>query len=128
MPRTLKPAPTRRAKAPKARGNVFEALEPKILSPEEKRELIKAHAEARIGQDRGFSIGYVIAIAASTLMIGTGWMMSFGRGIWLSKPPAPDAAIETIKETAESVRTDVTLFKDQLEERKNAEQATTTNP
>lgn len=126
MPRTLKPAPARRAKAPKASGNVFATLEPKILSPEEKHELIRAHAAARDGQDRGFHLGYVIAVAASTLMIMTGWLMSFGRGIWLTKPPVPDAAVETIKQTADSVRSDVETFKTQVDERKKQDQATST--
>lgn len=126
MPRTLKPAPTRRAKAPRTRGNVFATLEPRILSAEEKHELIRAHAEARVGQDRGFHAGYIVAIAASTLMVMTGWLMSFGRGIWLTKPPVPDAAVETIQQTANAVRDDVKTFKAQVDEIKDQQPTTTT--
>ncbi|MFO0764775.1 MAG: hypothetical protein U0487_01890 [Patescibacteria group bacterium] len=126
MPRTLKPAPTKRAKAPRARGNVFATLEPKILSAEEKHELIRAHTEARAGQDRGFHAGYIVAIAASTLMVMTGWLMSFGRGIWLTKPPVPDPAVETIQQTATEVRDDIKTFKTQVDGLKDQPTTTTT--
>lgn len=131
MPRTLQKTPKksvvkRRALKPKARGNVFDALEPKILTPEEKHELIRAHASARANQDRGPHLGYVIAIAASTLMVTTGWLLSFGRGIWLTQPSTSDAAIETIRYTAESVKSDVQLFQQQAKELKNNESPTTT--
>ena len=128
MPRPLTKTPKRRAtKAkPKTTGNVFDTLEPKILSPEEKHELIRAHAHARSGQDRGSQLGYLIAIVASVLMVATGWMMSFGRGIWLTQPYQSDPAIETIKETAQSVKSDVQLFQQKTQELKKSESSTTT--
>lgn len=51
-----------------------------MLSSEEKRELILAHAEARTPQS-SWGFGYVVGIAASCLVVVSGWWWTLGTNL-----------------------------------------------
>jgi hypothetical protein len=71
---------------------------PRVLSHEEKYELIRAHAEARKARPGRLGLGYYIAIAASCLVVASGWLYTLDRGLWIP-PREPDPALQELHDT-----------------------------
>lgn len=86
--------------------NLSQESESRILSHEEKHELIRAHADSRHKRPRGYGLGYYIAVAASCLVVATGWIMTLDRGLW-HPAKAPDPAIQELTESAGRIKTEI---------------------
>lgn len=76
---------------------------PVILSQEEKHELIRAHAASRHARPEKMGLGYYVAVAASFLIVATGWVYTFDRGLW-NTPQAPDPAVQQLQDNAERLK------------------------
>ncbi|QQR60379.1 hypothetical protein IPH19_03100 [Candidatus Uhrbacteria bacterium] len=96
----------------------------RILSHEEKHELIRAHAATRHKRPRGYGLGYYIAVAASCLIVATGWVMTLDRGLW---QPArePDQAMEEFTRNAEKIKQEIDQTNIKLEQARKQFQAAT---
>jgi hypothetical protein len=96
----------------------------RILSHEEKHELIRAHAATRHKRPRGYGLGYYIAVAASCLVVATGWVMTLDRGLW---QPArePDQAMEEFTRNAEKIKQEIDQTNIKLEQARKQFQAAT---
>lgn len=95
--------------------NLSRESESRILSHEEKHELIRAHADTRHKSPRGYGLGYYIAVAASCLVVATGWLMTLDRGLW-HPVREEDPAIQEIAETAKKLKEEVDLTTTRLEQ------------
>jgi hypothetical protein len=99
---------------------------PRILSHEEKHELIRAHAATRHKRPRGYGLGYYIAVAASCLVVATGWVMTMDRGLW--KPaPEPDPIVNEITNKTEKLRQEIDQTTRHLEAARKQFEAATKN-
>lgn len=97
MPRALRRPPKR------SRGTTaVEEGTPLMLSGEEKRELILAHAASRAKQRRDWGIGYSAAIVLSCLVIFTGWWLTLDRSLGVAK--SPDGFIQSLTQTSQRFR------------------------
>lgn len=77
----------------------------RIVSREEKRELILAHAMARAAKGVGGVWTYYIGIAASFLIVGTGWWFTVGTDLRqkLLIPSSEPGMVEQIQEQAQEL-------------------------
>lgn len=73
------------------------------MSSEEKYELIRAHAEARKARPNRLGLGYYIAIAASCLVVASGWLYTLDRGLWIP-PREPDPALQELQDTTAELK------------------------
>jgi hypothetical protein len=96
----------------------------RILSHEEKHELIRAHAATRHKRPRGYGLGYYVAVAASCLVVATGWMMTLDRGLW-EPVREPDPLMQEFTKNAEQLKTDLDETNRKLEEARKQFQAAT---
>ncbi len=100
--------------------------ESRILSHEEKHELIRAHAATRQKQPRGYGLGYYIAVAASCLVVATGWIMTLDRGLW--RPvKEPDPIVNEISDSAEKLKQQIDKTTQNLEEARKQFEAASKN-
>jgi hypothetical protein len=108
-------------RAPPKRTHAPPPSEPvsRVLSSEEKFELIRAHAQARQARPNRLGLGYYIAIAASCLVVATGWLYTLDRGLWVP-PHKPDPALQELEETT-------TKLKRQWDEARKEVKASITN-
>lgn len=102
MKKATRRIPSKR-RAPRAVSSVLHE-DPRILSEEEKHELILAHAQARKNEPREFGLGYYIAVAASCLVVMTGWWLTLGTTISSGVPQQSDPAVEALKEATEQLQ------------------------
>ena len=103
---------------------------PRILSHEEKHELIRAHAATRHKRPRGYGLGYYIAVAASCLVVATGWAMTLDRGLW-EPAKGPDPAIQELTDSAERIKQEIDKTNEKIQNARKqleAATATSTNP
>lgn len=96
----------------------------RILSHEEKHELIRAHAATRHKRPRGYGLGYYVAVAASCLVVATGWMMTLDRGLW-EPVRGPDPLMQEFTKNAEQLKADLDETNRKLEEARKQFQAAT---
>ncbi len=89
--------------------------EARVLSAEEKRGLILAHATKPRSKPSAF--GFYVGIAASCLVVTTGWMLTWGHQPGDVPSNAPDATFQDVKEQYQ-----------QLKDSFTQEKATSTNP
>ncbi len=81
------------------------ADEPRMISSDEKRELILAHAEARSRRPtQNWGMGYYIGIAASCLVVATGWWLTIGTSLRVRLPTEPDQAAQILKEQTDKLK------------------------
>jgi len=107
--------------------NILHESESRILSHEEKHELIRAHADTRHKRPRGYGLGYYIAVAASCLVVATGWLMTLDRGLW-QPVREPNPAIQEITESAKKIKAEIDMTTTKLEQaRKQFKNATATS-
>lgn len=78
-------------------------METRIMSEEEKRELIRAHAENRHGRKK-LGLGYYTAICLSCVVVGSGWILTLEENFGLKAPVGDDPAIESIQDSVESFK------------------------
>lgn len=143
-PRRHPPAPRRpkRSSAPEATffaegtpaagGDAAE--EPRMISSDEKRELILAHAQARTSPGHGWGLGYYVAIAASCLVVVTGWWMTAGINLRTGVAPR-DQLLEGLSQNLHGpssllsatgtsvIKSDVDAIKQQLQVKSDASNA-----
>lgn len=88
--------PTRHRRA----SHEHEVQSARMLSADEKRGLILAHHAARKehAHPRGWGMGYYIGIAASCLVIITGWWMTLGTNLRTGLKPESDEATQILQE------------------------------
>jgi len=98
--------------------------ESRILSHEEKHELIRAHAATRHKRPRGYGLGYYIAVAASCLVVATGWILTLDRGLW-EPVRKPDPAMEEFTRNAEKIKQEIDQTNIKLENARKQLQAAT---
>ncbi len=79
------------------------AEEPRVLSSEEKRELILAHAEARTPTS-SWGFGYVVGIAASCLVVVSGWWWTLGTNLRTDISSSPNPKTQELQATLEKWR------------------------
>lgn len=72
-------------------------MDSSIVTDDEKRQLILAHAAAREGRPENWGLGYYVAVAASCLVVVTGWMLTLGSGIRSQIPSQPDSILKTLR-------------------------------
>lgn len=89
---------------------------PKVLSSDEKRELIHAHTEARQGRPSGYGLGYYIAVGASCLVVVSGWWLTLDTNLRWGADRAPDRLSEDISREAQEFRE---AFSEQAPDLKN---------
>lgn len=70
--------------------------EPRLISSDEKRELILAHASSRQARPSNYSIGYYLAVAVSALFVVSGWWLTLGPSLARSVPKGPDSLAESV--------------------------------
>ncbi|MBI4139086.1 hypothetical protein HY479_02950 [Candidatus Uhrbacteria bacterium] len=70
----------------------------RLISPDEKRQLILAHAEARQPLDRQARVSMWIGITVSIMFVVGVWAYGLGTEIRRSWASAPDPAIEALKQ------------------------------
>ncbi len=91
---------------PAVRQHVYQDT-PQILSEEEKHELIRAHAHARQIKKPPVQhmAGYYVAVAASCLMVMTGWWFTADKNIHQNIAPSgqPDVFIDSVQTRAGSI-------------------------
>ncbi len=68
-----------------------------IVTDDEKRQLILAHAAVREQRRENWGLGYYGAIAASCLVIITGWMLTLGSGLRSQIPNESDSILKTLR-------------------------------
>jgi hypothetical protein len=68
-----------------------------IVTGDEKRQLILAHAAAREGRPERWGLGYYVAVAASCLMIVTGWSLTFSSALRSQIPSESDSILTTLR-------------------------------
>lgn len=93
-------------RTPPKRTHVQHAAEessPVILSHEEKHELIRAHADARRARPEKMGLGYYIAVAASCLVVVSGWIYTLDRGLW-TPPSKPDPTVQQLEDNVERLK------------------------
>ncbi len=78
----------------------------KILTADEKRELISAHAAARHGRPSGYGLGYYIAVGASCLVVMTGWWLTLDTTLHLGGS-LTDPIVEETKGEVDEFRASV---------------------
>ena len=81
----------------------------RIMTNEEKHELIRAHSESRHSRPREFGIGYYIAVCVSFLVVGAGWLLTLDKNFGLGIPSNPDPAIEAVKDGVTSFKQDAAI-------------------
>lgn len=85
-----------------------EWLLPRMLTAEEKRELIHAHHHARKTRqkEQSWGVGYYVAVAASCLMVITGWVFTMEKNIRqnMMEPPKTAPLSEQLKGQTEVMR------------------------
>lgn len=101
----------------------------RIVSEDEKYELIRAHAASRQKRPHGYKLGYYIAVAASCLVVVTSYALTTDR-VMIKPVQKQDPTYEVLVQNIEKLKTEI----DQSAERiKNARKqfetatATTTN-
>lgn len=82
-------------------------METRILTEDEKHELIRAHAEERSTR-KGFGMGYYTAIVMCCLVVGGGWIATLRWNFGLFSNHQ-DPAIQTVQESIESFRNNAAL-------------------
>lgn len=75
----------------------------RLMSEEEKHELIRAHAAKRPSR-RGLGIGYYTAIIMSCLVVAGGWLLTLDENFGLGKAGSPDPALQTVRESVDSFK------------------------
>jgi hypothetical protein len=98
---------------------------PRVLSGEEKYELIRAHAEARKAHPNKLGLGYYIAIAASCLVVASGWLYTLDRGLWIP-PREPDPALQELEDTTAELKRQWNDAREQVKESISELSSTTT--
>lgn len=90
------PRPPRRA-APRRSRPQTTAESSSIVTNDEKRQLILAHAAARAGRSQPWGLGYYVAVAASCLIIVTGWTLTVKSGLRSQIPSQSDSILTTLR-------------------------------
>lgn len=72
---------SRKRRAPSKKATAGFSDTPRLLSNEEKRELIRAHAASRAPQDPVQRLSLWAGVVLSVLVIGAGWWMTVGRQV-----------------------------------------------
>ncbi len=75
----------------------------RLISHEEKHELIRAHAATRRQRPQGYGLGYYIGVAASCLVVATGWLLTMNHGIWQTAKQDDPISAE-LTQSAEQIR------------------------
>lgn len=96
----------------------------RILSHEEKHELIRAHAETRHKRPNGYGLGYYVAVAASCLVVATGWIMTLDHGLW-QPSRKPDPALTEFTQNAQKLKDEIDQTTAKIESAKKQLQAAT---
>ncbi len=105
----------------------FTTQDSRILSHEEKHELIRAHAQAREKRPNGYSLGYYIAVAASCLVVVTGWVMTLDHGLW-QPTREPDKAFVEFTQNAKKMQEEIDQSAQKIDSvRKQLKAATATS-
>src|SRR5574337_1583466 len=103
MPRATRRAPPaqRRPKATRQASVTTEDLrdEPRMMSEDEKRELILAHAAARANEKGPWGPGYFVAVVASCLVVATGWWMTLNANV-RTVPWPQDPLVQGVSQSA----------------------------
>lgn len=76
----------------------------RVLSPDEKRELILAHHAARTKRGKphpAWGWGYYVGIAASCLVILTGWWLTLGSSLRYQAQPSTESLTGIIKNSVD---------------------------
>lgn len=102
----------------------FTNQDSRLISHEEKHELIRAHAETRHKRPNGYGLGYYIAVAASCLIVVTGWVMTLDRGLW-QPTRKPDPAIVEFTQNAQKLKDEIDQTTTKLDQARKQFQAAT---
>jgi len=120
MKRLSKP-PTRRTSSVRY---ATQEDEGRILSQDEKHELIRAHAATRQKRPHGYKLGYYIAVAASCLVVVTSYALTVNYRI--AKPmPKPDPVYEEFVQNIEKFKQELDQTSEKVKNAKNQFQAAT---
>ena len=104
----------------------FADQDSRIISHEEKHELIRAHAETRHKRPNGYGLGYYIAVAASCLVVATGWIMTLDRGLW-QPVREPDPLLTEFTQNAQKLKDEIDQTSAKLDHARKQLQAVTTS-
>lgn len=103
---------------------VKDEREERVLSAEEKHELILAHAEARRHKHHHARFGavYAIGVAATCLVVVSGWWITVGSNLRQTLP-GQDAAVKILTESAKNAREGLSASSSTEELRQEIQQA-----
>ena len=86
-------------------GNVAESQ--RLMSPEEKRELILAHAAARSGGKAEWGLGSYLGIGTCCAAVAVGWWLTLGHQIVPNKPLQDDAVVQTLEQNVAKLKEEI---------------------
>lgn len=106
MTRPIRRAPPRRAKSA-PRLLVLEAdATPRILSDEEKRGLILAHAKHHRSRPQKWGLGYAVGLVASCLVVAFGWFLTLDTNLHNGWSTSPDPSWTVVKDRLHEMKDD----------------------
>ncbi len=85
------------ARKPADTFNTAPEMQTRIITDDEKHELIRAHAETRQSH-KSLGVGYYTAIVTCCLVVAGGWLMTLQENFGLKVATTPDPAVQTVKE------------------------------
>lgn len=92
-------------RAPARQHRIHEPHADRILSEEEKHQMILAHAAKHSAHPQGWGIGYSIAIMASCLVVVSGWWLTLDSNVRRSLPTTSDQTWNEVKTGVEELKT-----------------------
>lgn len=101
-PEASKRRPTGHARV--ASETAFSAEHTPLIVPHEKHALIRAHADARAKVRTGWGIGYYIGVAASCLVVVSGWWLTLDKNIRTNLDPGRDSLIDVVSESTQELQ------------------------
>lgn len=112
MPRLTRRPPEASKRRPRgpartAHQPLFSQDETPLVVPHQKHALIRAHADARVKARTGWGIGYYIGVAASCLVVVSGWWLTLDQNIRSNIDPGRDPLVQVLDEGAEGLRQNV---------------------
>ena len=90
------------AKKKPSAGSVAESQ--RLMSSEEKRELILAHVAARSNSKAEWSLGSYLGIGTCCAAVAIGWWLTLGHRITPTEPLRDDAVIQTLEQNVAKLK------------------------
>lgn len=108
MPRLTRRPPEASKRRPKGGArttrHAFSHDDEPLIIPHEKQALIRAHADARVKARTGWGIGYYIGVAASCLVVVSGWWLTLDKNIRTNMNPGRDPLVQVLDESTDDLR------------------------